>query len=80
MSQNLEIYIDCFHRILSLQDVKEIETSAYQDTESWDSLAHMSLVAEIERAFKISLEMDEVIDFSNFHVGIELLRKHGIEI
>lgn len=80
MSKNLDIYTDCFRRILLLQDSTEIELAAYQETESWDSLAHMSLVAEIERVFKISLEMDEVIDFSNYSIGIELIRKHGIQI
>lgn len=32
--------------------------------ENWDSLSHMQLVSEIENAFNLSFEMDEVVEIN----------------
>ena len=34
------------------------------DFENWDSLTHMQLVSELESFFKISFEMDEIVDIN----------------
>ena len=52
---------------------------AYQGVENWDSVGHMSLVAELEDTFDIMLETDDIIDFSSYDKGIEILRKYDIE-
>ena len=39
-----------------------------------------AMIAELEETFNVMLEMDEIIDFSSFNKGIEILGKHGIEI
>ena len=40
----------------------------------------MSLVAEIESAFDIMMDTDDIIDFSSFKKGIEILKKYDVEI
>ena len=40
----------------------------------------MGLIAEIEEAFDIELEMDDVIDFSSYEKGKGILKKYNIEI
>ena len=40
----------------------------------------MSLIAELEDTFEISMEMDDIIDFSSYDKGIELLKKYDITI
>ena len=40
----------------------------------------MGLIAEIEEAFGIELEMDDVIDFSSYVRGKEILKKYNVEI
>ena len=46
----------------------------------WDSVGHMGLMAEIEEAFDIQLEMDDVIDFGSYDKGKEILKKYNVEI
>ena len=36
----------------------------YQSINQWDSVGHMSLMGALEEKFKITLEMDDIIDFS----------------
>ena len=45
----------------------------YQDIEAWDSVGHMGLIAAIEEAFGIMMEADDIIDFSSFEKGKEIL-------
>ena len=49
----------------------------YQETESWDSLAHMSIVGELEDRLDIMLDTDDVIDMSTFDIAVQILGKYG---
>ena len=52
----------------------------YESVPEWDSIGHMGLIAELEDEFEISMEMDDIIDFSSYEKGIEILKKYDIEI
>jgi acyl carrier protein len=39
----------------------------------------MSLIAELEEVFDIMMEMDDIIDFSSYKKGFELIGKYGVE-
>ncbi|MDB4115469.1 acyl carrier protein [Planktomarina sp.] len=57
-----------------------IEAVEYESIVEWDSVGHMGLIAEIEEAFGIELEMDDVIDFGSYVKGKEILKKYIVEI
>lgn len=76
---NKEKYINAFVEALEV-DVLQVEGLQYQGIEAWDSVGHMSLVAEIEDAFDIMMDTDDIIDFNSFEKGIELLKKYEIEM
>jgi acyl carrier protein len=40
----------------------------------------MALIAELEDSFEISMEMDDIIDFSSYEKGIEILKKYDIDV
>lgn len=76
---NLEKYNNAFVEALGVsEDI--LETLNYQDVTEWDSVGHMGLVAEIEDAFDIMLETDDIIDFSSYVKGKEILAKYDVEI
>ncbi len=52
----------------------------YQAIPEWDSVGHMSLVAALEEAFDIMMDTDDIIDFSSYEKGIELLAKYDVEL
>ncbi len=74
---NREKYISAFVEALEV-DESVVPELVYQGIEEWDSVGHMSLVAEIEEAFDIMMDTDDIIDFSSFEKGIELLKKYDI--
>ncbi len=52
----------------------------YRSIPEWDSVAHMQVVAEIEDAFDIMMDTDDVIAMSSFSVATDLLTKYGVVI
>lgn len=71
-----QIFIETFE-IMADQLNDDLE---YQSIDAWDSVGHMALMAALEDAFDITLEMDDIIDFGTYLSGIETLKKYGVEI
>jgi acyl carrier protein len=49
-------------------------------TPEWDSVGHMTLVAELEERFGIALETDDLVAMSSFPVSLEILRRYGVAV
>ncbi len=74
-----EKYVKAFEECFSVSEEQAV-TLNYQDIPEWDSVGHMDLVATIEEAFDIMMEMEDVVDFSSFDKGKEILKKYGLSI
>ena len=73
-------YKQIFSSVFSLKDDNDFDKLNYQDIPEWDSIGHMTLVSELENEFSISIETDDIVDFSSFKKGIELLKKYKVNI
>jgi len=66
-------------------DVTQVTTDQlselkYRGVELWDSVGHMTLMAALEDEFDIMLDTDDIIDFSSYEKGKEILKKYDIVI
>lgn len=77
---NLEKYNNAFIQILSIEPERLNENLTYQSITEWDSVGHMNLIAELEDAFDIMFDTDDIIDFSSYNKGKELLRKYDVVV
>ena len=75
-----KLYDEAFIAAFEIDEKILGEDLVYESIQEWDSIGHMSLIAEIEDSFNISMEMDDIIDFSSYDKGIEILEKYGINI
>lgn len=76
---NKEKYINAFVEALEVS-ANEVEGLKYQQIPAWDSVGHMGLVAAVEDAFDIMMDTDDIIDFSSFEKGMEILTaKYQVE-
>ena len=73
-------YKEIFKKSLNISDDKLSDGLKYNEIEEWDSIGHMSLMSALEEEYKINFETDDIIDFSYFKKGIEILKKYKIEI
>ena len=64
-----EIFLEC----LDIKKDKFNEGLKYNEIPEWDSIGHMSLISAIEEKFSITMETDDIIDFSSFQKGQEIL-------
>lgn len=76
---NLEKYNNAFIENLQVTEEKLPELK-YQGVELWDSVGHMTLMAALEDAFDIMLDTDDIIDFSSYEKGKEILKKYDVEL
>ena len=76
---NNEKYINAFVEGLEIDADIVKEGLEYQSIPEWDSVGHMSLVGELEDAFDIMMETDDIIDFSSYEKGKEILQKYGVD-
>ena len=76
---NKQKYKTSFINGLSI-DENDLEGNLeYNAVVEWDSIGHMSLIAELEEAFDIMMEMDDIIDLSSYKKGFELVAKYGVD-
>ena len=76
---NIEKYKNAFVEGLEI-DLREVEGASMEKCDKWDSIGQMSLIAVLEDAFGIELEPEEVMAFTTYEAGIEILKNHQIDI
>lgn len=78
MSNN-EQYKKTFSKALSISEDFD-EKLKYNEIPEWDSIGHMTLISELEEVFKVNFETDDIVDFSSFLKGKEILKKYGVDL
>ena len=76
---NKEKYQDIFTKSLSIDSKKFNENLKYNEIQEWDSIGHMSLMSALEEDFGITMETDDIVDFSSYKKGMEILKKYNID-
>jgi len=56
-----------------------VDDLTYNAIPEWDSIAHMTLIAEIDNAFDTMLDTDDVLDMSSFAKAKEILAKYDVQ-
>lgn len=69
---NEEKYVQAFVNAFGVEE-SGVPTLKFNEIEEWDSVGHMSLIAEIEEAFDIMMETEDIIDLSSYEKGKEIL-------
>ena len=75
---NKHKYQDIFIKSLSINNNKFNENIKYNEIPEWDSIGHMTLMSGFEEGFNITMDTDDLVDFSSFKKGIEILKKYKV--
>ena len=71
---------DIIAAALSIPAEQITDDLSYQSIPEWDSVSHIYLITELEAAFNITIDTDEVLEMSSVEKVKETLRKHNVEI
>jgi acyl carrier protein len=52
----------------------------YNSIREWDSVAHMALIAELEDAYDIMLDTDDIVEMSSVGKIREILKKYDVDV
>ena len=74
----MDKYKKIFQESLNIDDKDFTESLKYNDIPEWDSIGHMTLIAALEENYNISIETDDIVDFSSFNKGKEILNKYKV--
>ena len=51
----------------------------FDEVDIWDSMAHLTLIAELEDAFDVIFETDDILHFGGYENGMKILSRYGVE-
>lgn len=74
----LEKYIQVFCNTMGISKEQTVGLE-YNAIPEWDSIGHLSLVADIEEIFEIMMNPDDIIELSSFDKGIEILGRYDVK-
>jgi len=69
-----------FMTVFGLEEEADFASLRYREIPEWNSIGHMRLVAEIESAYDIMMETDDILDMSSFSKAVEILAKYDVEL
>lgn len=67
-----------FSQSLGIPVEQVSDALTYRSIPQWDSVAHMALIAELESAFNVMLDTDEILDLSSVTMAKQILTRHGV--
>ncbi|MBI5258743.1 MAG: acyl carrier protein [Burkholderiales bacterium] len=77
---NLAKLKQAFIEVMKIDAERITDTLAYGECPEWDSLAHMALVAELENAFGLMLDTEDIIAMSSVAEIRRILGRQGVAV
>ncbi len=77
--ENLKKYNDVFCRVLDVTEAALNESFTFKDVPQWDSVAHLSLISELEDEFDVLFESEDILHYGSYLNGIEILKRYGVD-
>jgi len=76
----MEKFTQIHRKILKKPELVLYDELTARDVDTWDSLAHLSLIIAIEQSYNIRFENEEIILIRNIGDMLTLLRAKEVEI
>lgn len=77
---NLEKYNNAFAEVFGV-DASALGDDFSKDTvDGWDSVHQLNIIALLEESFDIMFDPEDIMEFTSWRTGQELLAKNGVEL
>ena len=71
---------DILAKVLLIDESKISDEMSRKSVKEWDSMAHLMLVSEIESAFKVTMNDDDIMEIQTVSDIKKTLKKLGISV
>lgn len=76
---NKEQYKCIFKRVFDVDEKDLDENFNFKNIEKWDSITHLTLISELEDAFSVMFETEDILHFGGFVNGMSILTGYGVD-
>lgn len=76
---NFEKYKQAFINTFDISPDELGDHFNFNEVDAWDSMAHLTLIAELEDAFEVMFETEDILHFGGYENGKKILAKYGVE-
>lgn len=76
---NLQKYNDVFCKVLNVNAEVLDGNFTFKAVPQWDSVAHLSLISELEETFDVFFESEDILHYGSYENGKEILKRYGVE-
>ena len=76
--ENLEKYNNAFVQVFGAKVENLNDDYGKETVEAWDSVHQLGLIAELEEAFDIMFDPEDIMEMTSYAKGKELLSKYDI--
>ena len=77
---NLKKYNDIFVEVFGVSPEVLMGNFSKDNVEAWDSVHQLNLVTLAEEAFDVMLDPEDILGFTSYEAGKEILRRQDVEI
>lgn len=77
---NLEKYNNIFAEVFGVKDSVLDDTFGKETVDLWDSVHQLNIISMTEDAFDIMLDSEDIIGFTSYKAGKEILKNQDIEL
>ncbi len=71
---------DILEKVLLIDESKISDGMSRKNVKEWDSMAHLMLVSEIESAFEVTMDDDDIMEIQTVGDIKKILKKLGISV
>ena len=75
---NLEKYNKIFMEAFGVGESALNAGFTFKSVPQWDSVAHLSLISELEDAFDLLFEPEDILHYESYENGKKILQKYGV--
>lgn len=77
---NIEKYNQAFVEVFGVNEAVLNDSFAKDSVDGWDSVHQLNIIALLEESFDIMFDPEDIMEFTSYGKGRELLKKYEVEL
>lgn len=77
---NIEKYNQAFVEVFGVDESALNDSFAKDSVDGWDSVHQLNIIALLEESFDIMFDPEDIMEFTSYGKGRELLKKYEVEL
>ena len=77
---NIGMYNDAFVEVFGVDSAVLNDSFAIDSVEAWDSVHQLNIIALLEESFDVMFDPEDIMEFTSYGKGREILKKYEVEL